>query len=381
MLGVVGLLAAGCGTAEGKSAAWHASPAGGTSASPSPSASPAATITAPANGATDVPTSVELTLAGGNANASITLTDAAGTQVTGAARADGSTWVPATQLQYSTAYTATTAGGAKITFTTMAKPKKLVSTNVTMSNGATYGVAMPVVVHFGSSVAADQRANVEKRLMVASDPPQIGTWFWYGGQDLHYRPKEYWQPGTKIAVRLATGGLALGNNGFGQKDVTVNVTIGDKFLMVTDDATHTMTVTRNDQVVKSIPVSMGKPSTPSSSGQMVIITKNTTEKFVSTDPKDPYELNVNFAQRLTWSGQYIHAAPWSVGSQGKRNVSHGCTNVSDGNAKWLYDNTHIGDPVVVRGTPRKLDWGNGWTDWDRPWDQYVKGSALPAPVG
>ena len=90
---------------------------------------------------------------------------------------------------------------------------------------------------------------------------------------------------------------------------------------------------------------------------------------------------MNFAQRLTWSGQYIHAAPWSVGSQGKRNVSHGCTNVSDGNAKWLYDNTHIGDPVVVRGTPRKLDWGNGWTDWDRPWDQYVKGSALPAPVG
>jgi lipoprotein-anchoring transpeptidase ErfK/SrfK len=163
--------------------------------------------------------------------------------------------------------------------------------------------------------------------------------------------------------------------------VTVNVSIADKFVMVTDDATHTMTVSRNDQVIKSIPVSLGKPSTPSSSGQMVIMTKNTTEKFVSTDPKDPYELNVNFAQRITWSGQYIHAASWSVGSQGKRNVSHGCTNVSDGNAKWLFDNTHIGDPVIVKGTPRKLDWGNGWTDWNRSWDEYVKGSALPPPVG
>ena len=28
----------------------------------------------------------------------------------------------------------------------------------------------------------------------------------------------------------------------------------------------------------------------------------------------------------------------------------------------------------------KLDWGNGWTDWDRSWDSYLKGSALPHPA-
>ena len=47
--------------------------------------------------------------------------------------------------------------------------------------------------------------------------------------------------------------------------------------------------------------------------------------------------------RLTWGGEFIHAAPWSVG-QGNTNVSHGCVNMSDGNAAWLFAITHIGDP-------------------------------------
>jgi lipoprotein-anchoring transpeptidase ErfK/SrfK len=364
-LGLAGLLAA-CGGANPGTAGWHAGSA-------SPSASPPTTITAPNDGATNVPTSVELAL---NGTGTVTLSDAAGTRVPGGPRADGSTWVPATQLRYSTTYTATAAGGATTTFTTMAKPKKLVSTTVSMSDGATYGVAMPVVVRFGAGVAANQRASVERRLLVTSTPAQVGAWHWYSGQEVHFRPREYWQPGTRLSVRLATGGLAFGGNGFGAKDVTVNATIGDKLVIVVDDASHTMTVTRNDEVIRGIPVSLGKPSTPSSSGQMVIIEKNTHALFVSTDPRDPYRLNVRYAQRITWSGQYIHAAPWSVGSQGKRNVSHGCTNVSHEAAKWLYDLTKIGDPVIVQGTPRKLDWGNGWTDWDRPWDEYVKGSAL-----
>src|SRR5262249_54418924 len=78
LLGAVGLLA-GCGEAAAKSAAWHASPTAGSSAAPSPSASTAGTsISAPADGATNVPTSVELTLTGAGAGAAVTLTDAAG---------------------------------------------------------------------------------------------------------------------------------------------------------------------------------------------------------------------------------------------------------------------------------------------------------------
>jgi lipoprotein-anchoring transpeptidase ErfK/SrfK len=239
---------------------------------------------------------------------------------------------------------------------------------------------MPVVVRFGQSIPAAERANVEKRLIVSTTPPQLGAWNWFSGTEVHFRPKEYWQPGTKISVRLATGGLSFGGTAFGQKDVTANVSIGEKFVITNDDSTHQMTVSHNDQVVKTIPISLGKASTPSSSGNMVIMTKAQSELFTSTDPSDPYEETVYWTMRLTWSGQYIHAAPWSVGSQGKRNDSHGCVNVSDANAKWLYNQAHIGDPVITKGTPRKLDWANGWTDWNRDWDAYVKGSALPPPA-
>jgi hypothetical protein len=113
---------------------------------------------------------------------------------------------------------------------------------------------------------------------------------------------------------------------------------------------------------------------------MVVMDKNQSELFVGTDPSDPYRETVYWTQRMTSGGEYIHSAPWSVDSQGKRNVSHGCTNVSETNAKYLYNLTKIGDVVIVKNTTRKLAWGNGWTDWDKSWDEYVKGSALPKPA-
>jgi lipoprotein-anchoring transpeptidase ErfK/SrfK len=131
-----------------------------------------------------------------------------------------------------------------------------------------------------------------------------------------------------------------------------------------------------------MPVSLGKPSTPSSSGTMVVMDKATTTLFdtTDTDGADGYKININYAQRLTWSGQYVHSAPWSVGAQGHRNVSHGCVNLSPSNARWLFDKTLIGDPITVKGTSDKLVYGNGWTPWDVSWKQFVKGSALPVPA-
>jgi lipoprotein-anchoring transpeptidase ErfK/SrfK len=361
------------------------SSAGGPSASAS-NESPKATFAAPADGAGDVSTAAELSLqAGPGANATVALTDASGATVAGALRSDGTTWVPGSQLKYGTQYTATvtSAGdtaGKKITFTTMAKPGKTVNVSTAITDNKTYGVAMPIVVRFGSSVPADMRASVEKRLLVTTTPAQVGTWNWFNGGEIHYRPKDYWQSGTKIDVRLAVGGLQLTKNGWGVKDVTSTFTIGDKIVMTTDDKTHQMTVEQNGQVIKTVPVSLGKAKTPSSSGNMVVMDKNQSELFVSTDPSDPYRETVYWTQRMTSGGEYIHSAPWSVDSQGKRNVSHGCTNVSENNAKYLYNLTKIGDVVIVKNTTRHLAWGNGWTDWDKSWDEYVKGSALPPPA-
>jgi lipoprotein-anchoring transpeptidase ErfK/SrfK len=370
-------------SACGGGASWHGAgdPAGSGEGGGKPV--PVA-VTSPANGATDVPTSTEITLDNAKPDATVTITDAAGETVPGTMRPDGRTWLPGAQLKYGTAYTATVTGeGAdetsKVSFTTMAKPGKLNNVSVAMADGKTYGVAMPVVVRFGRDVAKDQRANIEKRLFVTSTPAQVGVWHWFSDTEVHYRPKEYWQSGTQLSVRLATGGLPMGSSAYGNKDVTVSATIGRKLELVTDDATHQMTVIQDGQVVKTVPVSLGKASTPSSSGPMVIMDKNKSEVFRG-DPSDPYEQTVYYVQRTTTGGQYIHAAPWSEGDQGKRNVSHGCTNVSQQNAIWLYDLTLIGDLYTVKGTPRKLAYGDGWTDWAMTWDEYVKGSALPAPA-
>jgi len=110
--------------------------------------------------------------------------------------------------------------------------------------------------------------------------------------------------------------------------------------------------------------------------------KTVFDTMTNPNPADRYKIDIEFAQRLTWSGQYIHAAPWSEDSQGHVNVSHGCVNVSQNNAAWLFEITKIGDPVTVKGTEEKLQYGNGWTDWSLSWEQYIKGSAIPyeAPV-
>jgi hypothetical protein len=123
---------------------------------------------------------------------------------------------------------------------------------------------------------------------------------------------------------------------------------------------------------------------PSSSGTTVIIErlpKTVFDTMNDPNPANRYRTDIEYAQRLTWGGEFIHAAPWSVSDQGKRNVSHGCINMSTENAKWLFGQTVVGVPVVTKGTSRPLQWGNGWTDWNKTWDDYVKGSAIPYAAG
>jgi lipoprotein-anchoring transpeptidase ErfK/SrfK len=89
-----------------------------------------------------------------------------------------------------------------------------------------------------------------------------------------------------------------------------------------------------------------------------------------------YQMTVYNTVRISNSGEYIHSAPWSVGSQGYSNVSHGCVNVSPDNAKWFIDNTLIGDPIIITGSPRKLEPTNGWGHWQEDWKEWLKWSSV-----
>ena len=375
------LVLAGCG---GHSPVAHSAPAG------SPRAKVRAAITGPHSGALDVPTSAEIQIdAKGTARTTVSLTDDTGQPVDGSLRPDGRAWVPAKQLDYDTRYIAklhaVAATGARVTstvtFTTMSQPSNVVMVHSWIGDGQTVGVGMPVVLSFSHPVAPDRQAEVQQRLSVISDPPQEGAWNWFNDHEVHYRPRVYWQAGTRLHVHAALGGLPMAQDWFGSNVLDVDATVGRKVVMTVDNATKSLTVREDDKVIRTMPVSLGKASMPSSSGNMVVMTRNKAETFDSSTfgipvkSKEGYRVKVYWDLRLTWGGEYIHAAPWSVADQGVRNVSHGCVNLSTGNAQWLYDLVHVGDPVITRGTGRPLRWGNGWTDWNIPFDEYVKGGA------
>ncbi|MFF0154817.1 Ig-like domain-containing protein [Micromonospora sp. NPDC005203] len=366
----------------GKPSSWQ-----GGGETPAPKA--AATISEPAADAKDVPASTGVTFTTKDAvETAVDIKDAAGKAVEGTVAADGKTWQPAGALAYGTSYTATvTATGddgrpatATSTFTTMAKPGNQVRVSSFLGDNQVVGVAMPLIVKFSRAIPEDYRDDVQRRMTVTSTPAQEGVWHWVSPTEVRYRPKEFWKANSKVSYRVQAGGLPMGEGWYGRADLAVDVKIGPSLIMTVDNKTKRMTVTRDGAVIKTIPVSLGKKSTPSSSGTMVVIEKLRKTVFDTMEelgPVEGYRTNIDFAQRLTWGGEFIHAAPWSEGQQGSVNVSHGCVNVSMANGGWLFSNTKVGDPITVKGTERKLDGDNGWTDWIMSWDEYVKGSALP----
>ncbi|WP_091658254.1 L,D-transpeptidase [Micromonospora auratinigra] len=377
------LLVGGC-TADQREAAkpGHAKPA----------AAPSVTLT-PADRAKDVPISAEVgAAASGGKVTAVKLTDDKGRPVPAQPREDGSSWVPARPLENSRTYTAevTVTGDSgrtttqKTTFTTSAKSTRpAVTSNLYLTDNQTYGTAMPVVVGFDPPIPKEARADVQRRLFVKTDPPQPGTWSWDAdGKQAEYRAPDFWKPGTKISVRSGLEGLPIGKEAVGDTDHTATAKVGRQVSLDIDNGTKQMSVYQDGKLIRRIPVSLGKPSTPSSSGTMVIMEKFDRTTFDTRgDPNGGYVVDVDDAQRLTWGGEFIHSAPWSEGEQGANNTSHGCTNVSAEAAHWLMGITKVGDLVTVKGTEVELDQGNGFTAWNVSWDQFAKGSALPVPPG
>jgi lipoprotein-anchoring transpeptidase ErfK/SrfK len=390
-LTIVGVLAlAACGAPA--TTTWYT--AAGQAGSADPATQDGSVITAPADNAHDVPASTEITFARhAAAKTNVVLTDDDnGAVVDGAMRADGSSWVPEQALQYGRTFTveltSTDQTGKSFThtstFTTMDEPGDVDNLVSQMGDGQEFGVGAPIVLNFSKPIPKSERAAVQRRLFVQTTPPQEGVWNWFADDEVHYRPKDYWKTGTKISLHALFGGLPLGHGVYGGNDITVAASIAPHDLrVVVDDKSKTVAVTQDGKKVKTMPASLGKAGTPSSSGHMVIMTKNAKELFDSTNdgigPDQPgyYRQVIDDALRLTWGGQYIHSAPWSIDDQGNYDVSHGCTNLSPTNAQWLFDKVHIGDPVTVQNTGSPLEWGDGWTDWDRSWSDYVKGSAIP----
>ncbi len=246
--------------------------------------------------------------------------------------------------------------------------------------GKTVGVGMPILVAFSSPVI--DKAAVERRMSVSLSIPVEGSWHWFSDKSVHWRPKTFWPAGERVGVKLALTGIDAGGGVWGTTDYLFGYNIGAATISTVDVTAHTLTVTQSGKVLRVIPITTGKAGYLTRGGIKVIMTQETSRVMDSTtvdipaSSPDAYRLTVKYAQRLTWSGEFLHAAPWSVGAQGRANVSHGCTGMSDANAIWLFGVSKIGDVVTYIHSTRPLEQGNGWTDWNLSWAAWQGGSAL-----
>ena len=308
----------------------------------------------------------------------------------------GDAWVAQTRLEPGTAYTLTASGtgedGSTKTWKRPFRTEALTLNQQTYPSVSpltddTVGVAMPVIVRFDLPV--QNRELYEKNMIVESSQPAEGRWAWFGDREVHYRTKDYWPANTDVTVKVLVNSLPAGNGIYGQQDQIVKFHVGRKVVGYVDINRYTLTVKADDRVLRTIPVSTGDTKHRTRQGTKVIMEKlrkvdmDAATTGVDSEDDDYYDLeDVEYAMRLTNSGEFLHAAPWSVASQGRANVSHGCTGMSTANAEWLFGQMKKGDPVEYTGSPRPIEQGNGWTDWNVSWDDWVKKSALkvtPSP--
>ncbi|MFG3035579.1 Ig-like domain-containing protein [Streptomyces sp. NPDC048330] len=326
----------------------------------------------------------------------VTATDAAGHHLAGELTADGRRWRSTAALAAGVRYTVRVAtededgapGAREFTFETA--PAKRALTATFGPEAGTYGVGQPITAELSLPVKDRQaRAVVERALKVRSTPAVEGSWYWVDDKKLHFRPKEYWPAGALVTVTGNLDGLKVGDKLYGGASKPLKLTIGDRIEAVADAGSHYMTVKRNGEVINTIPVTTGKPGFSTRNGVKVILGKEYyvrmrgTSIGIAEGSSESYDLPVYYATRVTWSGEYVHAAPWSVGSQGVANVSHGCVGMSTGNAAWFYETVRAGDVVrVVNSIGDTMDtFGNGFGDWNLSWDKWREGSALVEAAG
>ncbi|MEV4318849.1 Ig-like domain-containing protein [Actinocrispum sp. NPDC049592] len=388
--GVVMVLAAACSSGEPQAQSPQSSAPGSASSSAGPTSAapvkPVALAVTPADKAGNVAPGDTVTVTATDGKLTqVQVTNPDGKPVAGALTPDGSKWESTEALGYSKTYTVNAIGQgtdgkpatSTSTFSTV-KPGRQVSVSINPTDGATVGVGQPLAFYFSSNIA--DKAAAEKAIKVTTEPKTEGAFYWFRDNEVHWRPKEYWKSGTKITIDAAVYGKSLGANVFGKEDRRATVTIGKKIVSVADGATHQMTVSVDDQVVKTLPISMGKKAHETPNGTYVVMTEQQNYTMdsgtygVPADAPGGYRTKVAVASRLSNSGIFYHSAPWSVRQQGNSNVSHGCINMSTENSRWMQEIGNRGDIFIVQNSGGKpLQAWDGLGDWQIPWDEWLKG--------
>jgi lipoprotein-anchoring transpeptidase ErfK/SrfK len=353
----------------------------------------------PLPGATDVALDSPVTVSVGSGTlASVKVVGASGSPLAGAVSATSGVWTSSGALLPTTTYTVTIAvdgqgvtAARTSTFTTLT-PVATVTANVFPTEGMTVGVGQPLVLRFDHSVSspAAQKA-IESRLTVAMSTPVPGAWYWFSEYELHFRPQGFWPAHETIRVSGDLSGIDVGSGMWTGGSVLDTFSIGDARISYANLASEVMTVTLNGVTQYTFPISGGRPQYPTMNGIHLVLDRESVVHMVSSTVGIPvhsangYDEYVYDDVHISDSGEYVHAAPWSVSSQGVTNVSHGCINLSTSHAQSFYNFSRVGDVVEVTASPRPAVWGDhGVMDWSGPaWSQWTPASvvAMPAAAG
>ncbi|MCC3294533.1 Ig-like domain-containing protein [Arthrobacter sp. zg-Y411] len=368
-------------------AASDQSPTATASASPSVSAAPVSITATPADGAVEVnPASMPTVTATNATIKKVSLKpETGGETVDGVLSADAATWTADEPLVFNAKYTMDVVlidqAGKESTrsqsFETV-KPANEANAFMYPQNASVVGVGQPIEINFSEPVT--NKDAVEQAIKITSTSGQTGAFHWITDNKVRYRPEAFWAPNSAITVDMQLFGVDFGNGMIGNFNETRTFNTHNTRLAVVDNATKTMQVFIDGQLVRTFPVTLGEPTWPSPSGYQVVVSQHEKLPFraesIGLKPGDPdyYEpFDASWASRLTNSGVFVHQAlDGAVGALGRINVSHGCVGMSAEGAKYFYDTFEPGDVVQVLNTeagPVSVD--DGFGDWNVPWDQYA----------
>ena len=259
------------------------------------------------------------------------------------------------------------------------RPGRSFSAATILGAGETVGVGMPIMINFSRPIT--DKAAVERALQIWSSKPVTGAWYWVSSQSVWFRPRHYWPAHTRVRFSAHLAGLQGAPGVYGKYDLTQHFRIGDSLIAVASAASHQMKVWWNGRLAGDWPVSTGRPGMDTPDGRYLSfamgspVDMNSASYGVGPGMPGYYNELVYDAVQFTFSGDYVHSAPWSVGEQGTSNVSHGCVNLAPGYAAWFYGHSMLGDPISVVGSPVAGTWGDGWTIYFLGWRKLLAGSA------
>ncbi|MFC9556190.1 Ig-like domain-containing protein [Rhodococcus sp. NPDC056960] len=341
----------------------------------------------PASGTEDVsPVSPISATAAQGTFTDISLVNAEGRAVQGVLSPDRTTFTVAEALGYGATYTwngtALGTDGKSVavdgSFTTL-EPDATIGATLNIADGQEVGIAAPIIVQFHDSV--EDKAAVEKAMTVTTNPPTPGAWAWLAddnGSRAHWRPQNYWAPGTTVALDAKLYGVDFGGGAYGEEDLSLNFTVGRSQIVIANAPSHRMQVVRGGETVMDIPVSYGEGNEARNvtrSGIHMVTEKH--EDFLMSNPPFYENVRERWAVRISNNGEFIHANPETVGVQGSSNVTNGCINLSLEDAQQYFGTAMYGDPVEVTGTSIDLSPADGDIyDWAIDWPEWQSLSAL-----